>query len=95
VAGIIAGSGEVRGVAPEAMLLNGKVLDDSGNGTMSSVIAGINWAIEQNADVINLSLGAPMAEENTPLNQAIRDAIAQGIVVVVAAGNCGSDCGSS
>ncbi len=95
VAGIIAGSGVVQGVAPEAMLLNGKVLNDSGSGTASSVIAGINWAIEQGAGVINLSLGAPIAETDTPLNQAVRDAIAHGVVVVAAAGNCGSSCSGS
>jgi len=95
VAGIIAGSGEVQGVAPQAELLNGKVLNDSGSGSASSVIAGINWAIAQGANVINLSLGAPIEEDNTPLNQAVRDAVARGAVVVVASGNCGSNCPSS
>jgi len=92
VAGIIAGN--PYGVAPNARLLNAKVLNDSGSGTASGVIAGINWAIGQGADVINLSLGAPIADTDTPLNQAVRDAIAQGVVVAVASGNCGSGCAS-
>jgi len=93
VAGIIAGSGDVNGVAPNAQLLNVKVLNDYGSGTISSVIEGINWAVEHDADIINLSLGATSHETNTPLNQAVRDAIETGVVVVIASGNCG-ECGS-
>ncbi|GEM_PF-1675689 len=94
VAGIIAGNGTILGIAPEAVLLNAKVLNDSGAGSLSSVIAGINWAVEQGAQVINLSLGGAYSDINSPLNMAISDAVALGVVVVVSAGNCGQ-CGSS
>ena len=93
VAGIISGYGDTNGVAANAQLLNAKVLNDSGSGTISSVIEGISWAVEQGANVINLSLGATTHENNTPLNQAVRDAIAQGVIVVIASGNCG-ECGN-
>lgn len=92
VAGIAAGFGDANGVAPRALLLNAKVLNDSGSGSFSTVINGINWAADQNADVINLSLGALSHDTDSPLNQAVRDAAQQGIVVVVAAGNCGNGC---
>ncbi|MBI4045045.1 MAG: S8 family serine peptidase [Candidatus Diapherotrites archaeon] len=93
VAGIAAGYGDANGVAPQALLFNGKVLNDSGGGIYSSVINGINWAVENGADVINLSLGG-LTDQDTPLNQAVRDAMSAGVVVAVAAGNCGEGCPS-
>jgi len=106
VAGIAAGTTEFgatyNGVAPDALLLNGKVLNDYGIGSSSSVIAGINWAVnpdrnpetDDGADIINLSLGAAYSNPNDPINLAIKDATEQGIVVVAAAGNCGEICPS-
>lgn len=107
VAGIAAGTtefgGTYNGVAPYALLLNGKVLNDFGVGTSSSVIAGINWAVnpdgntetDDGADIINLSLGAAFSDVNSPINLAIRDAIVQaGVIVIAAAGNCGESCPS-
>jgi subtilisin family serine protease len=63
VASIVAGTGaraagERKGVAFEASLLNGKVLDDFGFGFESGVIAGMEWAASQRARVVNMSLGA-------------------------------------
>src|SRR5690606_17147010 len=65
VAGIAAGSGDgnaaYKGVAPGAALVGIKVLDRNGSGTMSNVIAGIDWAISNKdtygIDIINMSLG--------------------------------------
>ena len=58
VASIITG-GHTRyhGVAPDARMLNGKVLDDDGTGYESGIIAGMEWAAAQQADVVNMSLG--------------------------------------
>ncbi len=95
VAGIIAGSGEAsggkyRGVAPEALLLSAKVLRADGSGMMSDVMAGIEWAVEQGARVINLSLGSPGPCDGTDALSAMCDAaVKAGVVVCAAAGNDG------
>src|SRR5690606_36966653 len=62
VASIIAGTGEAsdgenRGVAPGAHLLNARVLNDEGQGEESWAIDAMEWAAENDADVINMSLG--------------------------------------
>jgi serine protease AprX len=100
VAGIIAGNGHDsqgrrRGIAPGATLLVEKVLDATGQGYISNVIAAIDYAIA-NRDalgirVINLSVAAGVYESYTtdPLTLAARRAVEAGIVVVSAAGNLG------
>ena len=98
VAGIAAaatGNGVgIAGVAPDARILAVKVLDGAGEGSFEDVAAGVRWATEQGADVINLSLGAlPGAQAFTllgvedPLLEAVDAAIAAGVVVIAAAGN--------
>jgi serine protease AprX len=100
VAGIIAGSGEAsggkyRGVAPEALLLSAKVLRADGSGMMSDVMAGIEWAVEQGAKVINLSLGSPGPCDGTDALSAMCDAaVKAGVVVCAAAGNDGPSPGT-
>ena len=105
VAGIVGGNGgkstgsnfksTFRGVAPNANLINLRVLDKNGVGSDSAVIAAITQAIAlkntYNIRVINLSLGRPVYESYTqdPLCQAVEKAWKAGIVVVVAAGNYG------
>ncbi len=95
VAGIVAGSGAAshgtyRGVAPGADLFIAKVLDDDGNGRMSDVMAGLDWAIEQQAQVVNLSLGSDVSCDGTDaLSEACDAAVGKGLAVVVAAGNSG------
>lgn len=64
VASIAAGTGaksggKFKGVAPDAKLLAGKVLDDDGYGEDSGILAGMEWAVAQGADIVNLSLGGP------------------------------------
>ncbi|GIJ62644.1 S8 family serine peptidase [Virgisporangium aurantiacum] len=90
-AGSGAGSGGARrGVAPDADLLVGKVLDDEGYGSNSQVIAGMEWAAAR-ADVVNMSLGGYEASDGTdPLSQALDALTAKtGALFVVAAGNDG------
>src|SRR5450759_655779 len=83
------------GVAPGAHLINMKVLEADGSGTVSDVIDAIDWAIANRqryaVRIINLALGHPVMEpsEDDPLCQAVKRAVAQGIVVVAAAGNVG------
>jgi len=99
VAGIAAGTGAPDylyiGVAPKANLVGIKVLDESGSGTLESVIAGIEWAVENkdtyNIRVINLSLGASLIQNDgtSPVAIAVDKAVLSGIVAAVAAGNEG------
>ncbi len=77
----------VVGVAPQCSLLAGKVLGDSGSGDGAGVAAGIDWASEQGADVISMSLGSPQADERIAL--AIERAVGRGVFVIAAAGNSG------
>lgn len=89
VAGTIAGS--TLGVAPAATIVPVRVLDCAGSGSVSGVIAGIDWAINHHTTapaVMNLSLGTTKSEL---LNSAIDRAYADGITVVVAAGNSNVD----
>jgi subtilisin family serine protease len=93
VASIMAGTGaksggRYRGIAHGAAILDGKVLDDSGYGTDSGVIAGMEWAAQQGADIANLSLGGMDTPEADPLEQAVETLTAQyGTLFVIAAGN--------
>ena len=89
VAGTAAGS--TLGVAPAANLIPVRVLDCNGGGTVSGVIAGIEWAIGHHTTtpaVMNLSLGAGKSDS---LNAAIDRAFLDGITVVAAAGNSNVD----
>lgn len=75
------------GVAPEAKLLSGKVLGDNGSGLSTWIAAGIDWAVEQGADVISMSLGSSAADAR--IQAAIKRAVDAGVIVVAAAGNDG------
>jgi hypothetical protein len=80
--------GKYRGVAPGASILDGKVLDDFGYGTESGIIAGMEWAAQQGADIVNMSLGGRDTPEVDPVEQAVETLTAQyGTLFVVAAGN--------
>ena len=89
--------GAYTGIAPGADLLNLRVLDANGRGSASTVIAALDWCIQNkltyNIRVINLSLGtAPVdSYKDDPLCLAARRAYDAGIVVVAAAGNLGKD----
>ncbi|MHA1651842.1 MAG: S8 family peptidase [Candidatus Helarchaeota archaeon] len=97
VAGTVCGTGAASngkyvGVAPKANLIAAKVLDSSGSGTFSGVIAGIEWATDQKPHVMNLSLGANVpgsCDGTDPVCLAVDAAMDKGIVVCVAAGNAG------
>jgi subtilisin family serine protease len=88
VAGIVAGG--PYGVAKGASILSVRVLDCSGNGSASSIVAGLDWVIANHTrpSVANLSL---FASPSTAIDLAVEAATAHGIVVVAAAGDGGKD----
>ncbi|NLG22043.1 MAG: S8 family serine peptidase [Actinomycetales bacterium] len=95
VASTVAGTGAASdgaraGMAPEADLLVGKVLGTFG-GQESWIIAGMEWAVDSGADVVNMSLGLDRPNDCTdPIAQAL-DSLADQSLFVVAAGNLGAD----
>ncbi|MEU0749962.1 S8 family serine peptidase [Streptomyces albogriseolus] len=95
VASIAAGTGAqskgtFKGVAPGAKILNGKVLDDAGFGDDSGILAGMEWAAAQGADIVNMSLGGMDTPETDPLEAAVDKLSAEkGILFAIAAGNEG------
>lgn len=95
VASIAAGSGAASegrytGVAPEATILVAKVLRNDGSGLMSGVMAGVEWAVDQGAQVVNLSLGSPGPCDGTDaLSTICNAAVDTGVIVCAAAGNEG------
>lgn len=78
----------VAGVAPEATILPVKVLSGLGFGSASWIAAGIDYAVDQDADVINLSLGGGYS---AVIHNAIKKAEKAGVIVVAAAGNSGRE----
>lgn len=96
VSSLIAGSGAGsdgarRGIAPEVDLISGKVLAGDGFGQESWVIAGMEWAAAQHADVVNLSLSSPPADGDDLVSEALdRLSATTGTLFVAAAGNRGN-----
>ena len=102
VAGIIAGNGydsrgEKAGIAPRATIVSLKVLDADGKGTISNIIAALNWVAANgaayNIRVVNMSVGAGVYESywTDPLTLAAKAVTDKGITVVAAAGNLGKN----
>jgi serine protease AprX len=100
VAGLIAGNGassngQYSGEAPGAHLVSVKVAGASGTTTLSTLIQGLQWAVDHQSrygiDVLNLSLGIKPTESTVinPLDQAVEAVWNSGIAVVVSAGNTG------
>jgi len=93
-AGIIAAENNdigVVGVAPEANLYAVKVLDSTGSGWVSDIIAGIEWAVNNDMDIISMSLGTNTYSAS--LETACNNAYAAGLLLVAAAGNDGNALG--
>jgi len=92
IASIIAANGGnnvgIVGAAPNARLLNVKIADDKGMIWASTTAKGIIWAVDNGAEIINMSLAMPAA---TPaLEEAVNYAWSKGVVIIAAAGNTGS-----
>lgn len=78
-------AGLVHMIAPDALILPVKVLTDDGNGSTYSLAAGIYYAIDRGANVINMSLSTPA--QALAARDAVNEAISRGIVVVAAVAN--------
>src|SRR5438552_13028020 len=102
VAAIAAGSGRVSnaaylGIAPNAKLINLRVLNSLGTGTVSTTLTALDWVMANKATynirVVNMSLGTAAVDsyKNDPICRAVRRLVNSGVVVVVAAGNQGKN----
>ncbi|WP_257143939.1 S8 family serine peptidase [Bacillus sp. AFS002410] len=95
VAGIIGGRGVANsefktvGAAPEADLYAYRVLGPGGGGTSEAIIAGIDRAVQDGMNVINMSLGATLNDPLYATSIAVNNAVLSGVTTVVAAGNSG------
>ncbi|MET8136868.1 S8 family serine peptidase [Streptomyces sp. NPDC005251] len=95
VASIAAGTGaesggKYKGVAPGAKVISGKVLNDEGFGDDSAIIAGMEWAADEGADIINLSLGGSDSPGVDPMEEEVNRLSAEkGVLFAIAAGNDG------
>ena len=89
VTGIIAADGQLKGIAPMVEIFSYRVSSDGESVPSNLIIKAINQAIEDRVDIINISLGVNMTHNK--IDEAVNNAINQGIVVVAAAGNSGPD----
>ena len=89
VAGIIAADGEKTGIAPKSKILAYRVSEDGEAVSSELIIKAIKQAIIDEADIINISLGVDVIHDE--IDNAVNEAVKNGIVVVVAAGNSGPD----
>jgi subtilisin family serine protease len=79
--------GRRYGVAPQAEVFAGKVLNDQGFGTDAAILAGIDWAITNGCRVVSMSLGADIREVSATYETVGQRALAAGTLIVAAAGN--------
>jgi minor extracellular serine protease Vpr len=89
VAGVIAADGQVVGIAPKAKILAYKVSEDGEGVSSESIIKAIEKAIDDGADIINISLG--VNQTNAKIERAVSYALEKEIFVVTAAGNDGPE----
>lgn len=92
VAGIIGAQNNnegIVGVAPGARLYAVKALDAKGRGTTTSIMAGIQWAIKQHINILNLSFSTP--DDDPALKAMVDKAYQDGMLLIAAAGNDGTD----
>ncbi|TFF85034.1 hypothetical protein EU523_00620, partial [Candidatus Heimdallarchaeota archaeon] len=79
------------GIAPEASLIIGKVAGTEGIATITGLIAAYNWALEQEADVINLSFGGADFPGNNPLDVLLNTIVVNDTLLTISAGNYGNN----
>ncbi len=100
-AGIVCGdgtSGTTTGVAPDALLMTVKTLADAGTGSVDNMIAGVQFAVENGADILSISNGFKHTEISVAQKELIRDAfdavLTSEAIVCAAVGNDGNTLGA-
>ena len=97
MAGILVANGWINGVAKNVNLYVAKALLANGSGFEEDVVAGIDWCINQNVNIISLSLGGGqelfpfLGSNGRTIEDSVNDATARGIFVIAAAGNDGGE----
>jgi len=89
VAGIIGADGQLKGIAPKVEIFSYRVSSDGESVPSDLIIKAINQAVEDEVDIINISLGVNMTHNK--IDRAVNNAIERGVIVVAAAGNSGPD----
>lgn len=95
VSGIIAAEDNdvgVVGVAPQAYLYSVKVLAFDSTGSTSDIVSGLDWSVDNNMQIINMSLGSD--KDSISVRRAIDNTYNAGILIVAASGNSGNASGS-
>jgi len=87
--GAVGANGKMVGVAPEAELYSVKVLKNDGTGSTRDIIAGLEWCLTHNIDIISMSLGGPLPKDNR-YHELIKELYNKGVFFAVAAGNWGT-----
>lgn len=78
-------SNPVMGVFQNTLFYDANVMDENGNVSIADIIAAIEWAIEHQVDIINMSFG--IQKDDSAFHEAIKNAYDQNIIIVAAAGN--------
>ena len=97
MAGILIADGWINGIAKDVNLYVSKALLANGSGYEEDVVSGIDWCINQNVNIISLSLGGGqdlfplLGGSGRTIEDSVNDATARGIFVVAAAGNDGGE----
>ena len=96
MAGIVVANDGLHGIAPEVSLLVAKAIDDGGTGDDEQISQAVDWCVENQADIVSLSLGGDQGFgsgflSTDALEESVQDAIDEGVFVVAAAGNDGED----
>lgn len=95
VAGIISANGTIRGIAPDSELYALKACDRNGACDQSSILASLQWAIDNNMDIASISISGAITDESISntgkytMSEAVDTAVNSGLIVAVAAGNAG------
>lgn len=96
VAGTIVANGSLKGVAPEAQLMAYNVFEEQGgslSASTSDIVDAVDRSVAEDADIVSMSLGVPEVDPDfdNPLRDSLENALNQGVLPVVAAGNDGSN----